>query len=147
MVVTHLTADAVDIKDVDWTKPTAIVLGNEKDGEALLAARLCVGAATHCHSLRFQRGLKHRRNYRSWRMPVGVSADVIAAADIFAILPMHGMVDSLNVSVAAALMLNEARRGRQQVTSAITSRTGLHIAALRCSTCCIISCLICQASA
>lgn len=51
-------------------------------------------------------------------MPVGVSADVIAAADIFAILPMHGMVDSLNVSVAAALMLNEARRGRHQVTFA-----------------------------
>lgn len=45
----------------------------------------------------------------------GVSAEVIAAADICAILPMHGMVESFNVSVAAALMLNEARRGRQQV--------------------------------
>eukprot|EP00208_Stichococcus_sp_RCC1054_P006351 CAMPEP_0206144912 /NCGR_PEP_ID=MMETSP1473-20131121/25873_1 /ASSEMBLY_ACC=CAM_ASM_001109 /TAXON_ID=1461547 /ORGANISM="Stichococcus sp, Strain RCC1054" /LENGTH=277 /DNA_ID=CAMNT_0053540937 /DNA_START=461 /DNA_END=1294 /DNA_ORIENTATION=+ len=75
VIVTHLTDDAVDIKDVDWTKPTAIVLGNEKHG---------------------------------------VSAEVIAAADICAILPMHGMVESFNVSVAAALMLNEARRGRQQ---------------------------------
>lgn len=32
VIVTHLTDDAVDIKDVDWTKPTAIVLGNEKHG-------------------------------------------------------------------------------------------------------------------
>lgn len=68
MVVTHLTAEAVDIKDVDWTKPTAIVLGNEKDGEALRVAQ-GVGAATtvatHCHVLRLRRGLKHWRNHRS----------------------------------------------------------------------------------
>lgn len=74
VVVTHLAEDAIDIKDVDWTLPTAIVLGNEKDG---------------------------------------VSEEVRQAADVFAILPTLGMVQSLNVSVAAALMLNEARRGRE----------------------------------
>lgn len=74
VVVTHLAEDAVDIKDIDWTLPTAIVLGNEKHG---------------------------------------VSEEVRRAADLFAILPTHGMVQSLNVSVAAALMLNEARRGRE----------------------------------
>ena len=31
--MTHLRADAVDVRDVDWTRPTAIVLGNEKAGE------------------------------------------------------------------------------------------------------------------
>jgi len=30
--VTHLRADAIDVKDVDWTRPTAIVLGNEREG-------------------------------------------------------------------------------------------------------------------
>ena len=42
----------------------------------------------------------------------GVSEEVLEAADQCAVIPMCGMVESLNVSVAAALMLNEARRGR-----------------------------------
>jgi hypothetical protein len=33
VVVTHLRADAIDVREVDWTRPTAIVLGNEKAGE------------------------------------------------------------------------------------------------------------------
>jgi hypothetical protein len=33
VVVTHLRADAVDVREVDWTRPTAIVLGNERAGE------------------------------------------------------------------------------------------------------------------
>ena len=33
VVVTHLQADAVDVREVDWTRPTAIVLGNEHAGE------------------------------------------------------------------------------------------------------------------
>jgi tRNA (guanosine-2'-O-)-methyltransferase len=32
VVVTHLQADAVDVREVDWTRPTAIVLGNERAG-------------------------------------------------------------------------------------------------------------------
>jgi hypothetical protein len=41
-----------------------------------------------------------------------VSEEVLAEADACAVVPMVGMVESLNVSVAAALMLHEARRGR-----------------------------------
>mmetsp|Transcript_1994 Transcript_1994/g.4701 ORF Transcript_1994/g.4701 Transcript_1994/m.4701 type:complete len:255 (-) Transcript_1994:506-1270(-) len=33
VVVTHLREDAVDIADVDWTRPTAVLLGNEAAGE------------------------------------------------------------------------------------------------------------------
>lgn len=37
---------------------------------------------------------------------------MLELADHCAVVPMVGMVESLNVSVAAALMLHEARRGR-----------------------------------
>ena len=40
----------------------------------------------------------------------GVSDDVIALADEVIIIPMRGMVQSLNVSVATALLLYEAQR-------------------------------------
>jgi hypothetical protein len=33
VVVTHLSPDAVDIANIDWTRPTAFVLGNEQRGE------------------------------------------------------------------------------------------------------------------
>lgn len=45
VVVTHLTKGSVSISDVDWTKPTAFILGNEKHGvsdEAVTAADACV---------------------------------------------------------------------------------------------------------
>ena len=45
----------------------------------------------------------------------GVSKTAAAQADGHIIIPMHGMVDSLNVSVAAALILYEMQRQRQQV--------------------------------
>lgn len=32
VAVTHLREDAVDIRELDWAVPTAVVLGNEKDG-------------------------------------------------------------------------------------------------------------------
>lgn len=32
VLATHLSEKAVDIADVDWTRPTAFVLGNEKEG-------------------------------------------------------------------------------------------------------------------
>ena len=40
----------------------------------------------------------------------GVSPEVIAQADEVIIIPMQGMVQSLNVSVATALILYEAQR-------------------------------------
>ena len=71
IVVTHLEERAVSFREVDYTKPTVIVMGNEKEG---------------------------------------VSAEVIALADEAVVIPMQGMVQSLNVSVATALILYEAQR-------------------------------------
>ena len=73
VLVTHLSDTAVDFRDVDYTKPTAILLGQEKHG---------------------------------------ATEDAIAAADQDIVIPMVGMVQSLNVSVAAALVLYEAQRQR-----------------------------------
>ena len=42
-------------------------------------------------------------------------SDTWSAADIEPVaLPMHGVADSLNVSVAAAVLLYEARRQREE---------------------------------
>ena len=71
LVVTHLSAESVSYQELDYTKPTVFVLGNEKEG---------------------------------------VSEKVIALADEVIIIPMRGMVQSLNVSVATALLLYEAQR-------------------------------------
>ncbi|WP_111978229.1 tRNA (guanosine(18)-2'-O)-methyltransferase TrmH [Algibacillus agarilyticus] len=74
ILATHLSDDSVDYRDVDYTKPTAIMLGTEK---------------------------------------FGISENAIAQADHCIVIPMVGMVQSLNVSVANALVLYEAQRQRQ----------------------------------
>lgn len=74
VLVTHLSEDAVDFRDIDYTQPTAIILGQEKHG---------------------------------------ATEQAIALADKNIVIPMVGMVQSLNVSVAAALVLYEAQRQRQ----------------------------------
>jgi len=74
VLVTHLSDKAVDFRDIDYTKPTAILLGQEK---------------------------------------YGATEQAIACADQDIVIPMVGMVQSLNVSVAAALVLYEAQRQRQ----------------------------------
>ena len=74
VLVTNLSESAVDFREIDYTRPTAIILGQEKHGATELA---------------------------------------VAAADQDIIIPMVGMVQSLNVSVAAALILYEAQRQRQ----------------------------------
>jgi len=74
VLVTNLSDSAVDFREIDYTKPTAILLGQEK---------------------------------------YGATDEAIAAADQDIIIPMVGMVQSLNVSVAAALVLYEAQRQRQ----------------------------------
>ncbi|MCF1428682.1 MAG: tRNA (guanosine(18)-2'-O)-methyltransferase TrmH [Shewanella sp.] len=73
IVTTGMTADAVDYRTLDYTKPTAFVLGHEKDG---------------------------------------VSDCATSRADFNVTIPMVGMVQSLNVSVAAALLMYEAQRQR-----------------------------------
>jgi tRNA (guanosine-2'-O-)-methyltransferase len=74
IVAAHLSDSADDYRTVDYTRPTALLLGSE---------------------LR------------------GVSAEGAALADRHAVLPMRGLVASLNVSVAAALFLYEAARQRE----------------------------------
>ena len=74
VVATALTGDSVDLYDVDFTRPTAIVMGNE-----------------------------HR----------GLTAAAIAGADVTVRIPMSGMVESLNISVATAVTLFEAFRQRR----------------------------------
>ncbi len=73
---TALMADAVPHTEIDWTKPSAIIFGNE-----------------------------HR----------GVSEHALHIADQVVRIPMHGMIASLNVSVAAAVILYEACRQRMRV--------------------------------
>ena len=73
IVVTLLDKETVDFREVDYTKPTLIVLGNEVEG----------------------------------------ASDVsIKYADKKVIIPMFGMSQSLNVSVANAVILYEAQRQR-----------------------------------
>lgn len=74
VLVTHLSDDAVDFREIDYTKPTAILLGQEK---------------------------------------YGATDEAIALADQPIVIPMMGMVQSLNVSAAAAVVLYEAQRQRQ----------------------------------
>ena len=73
VVVTLLDEDTIDFREVDYTKPTLIVLGNEVDGASEIS---------------------------------------IKYADKKVIIPMYGMSQSLNVSVANAVILYEAQRQR-----------------------------------
>jgi tRNA (guanosine-2'-O-)-methyltransferase len=74
-VAAHPDAAAVDFRTLDYTEPTAFV----------------VGAELH-----------------------GLSADALAEVDRTVVIPMRGMVQSLNVSVATAVLLYEAERQRRR---------------------------------
>jgi len=73
IVVTALDDDSVDFREVDYTIPTLIVLGNELNG---------------------------------------VSKESLKYATKKVIIPMCGMTQSLNVSVASGVILYEAQRQR-----------------------------------
>ena len=74
ILATHLSDNAVDFREIDYTRPTCILMGQEK---------------------------------------TGITQEALALADQDIIIPMIGMVQSLNVSVASALILYEAQRQRQ----------------------------------
>ena len=74
VVAAHLVPGAVNYREVDFTRPTALLFGAEKRGVSDLAA---------------------------------------AHVDIPVTIPMLGMVSSLNVSVAAGIILAEAQAQRQ----------------------------------
>ena len=73
VLATHLSNRAVDYRELDYTRPTCVLVGAEK-----------------------------------W----GVSQDAAEASDHNIVIPMLGMVQSLNVSVACATILFEAQRQR-----------------------------------
>lgn len=75
IVAANLSDSAVDFRKVDYTKPTALLMGTEKEG---------------------------------------VSAEALALADHQVVIPMMGMVESFNVSVACAIILTEAQAQRQK---------------------------------
>ena len=74
ILASNLSARAVDFREVDYTRPTCVLLGQEK---------------------------------------TGITEEALALADQDIVIPMIGMVQSLNVSVASALILYEAQRQRQ----------------------------------
>lgn len=74
LVAVSPTTRACDYRDLDYTIPTALVVGTELDG---------------------------------------LRDDTIDACDHQVVIPMQGMVASLNVSVACALVLFEVQRQRQ----------------------------------
>ena len=74
VLVAHDSASAVDFREVDFTRPSALVMGAEL---------------------------------------YGPSDYSVAHADHHITIPMAGMAESLNVSVAAAVILFEAQRQRE----------------------------------
>jgi tRNA (guanosine-2'-O-)-methyltransferase len=74
LVAAHLSPTATDYRELDYTKPTALMVGTEL---------------------------------------FGVSDRALALADHQIRIPMKGMTQSLNVSVACAIVLYEAMRQRE----------------------------------
>ncbi|CAM8994429.1 unnamed protein product [Rhodiola kirilowii] len=80
IAATHVGTKAVPVYEMDWSGPTAIVVGNETRG---------------------------------------ITDEAIELADTIFNIPMKGMVESFNVSVASALIMHHALCSR-------TSRLGCH---------------------
>lgn len=75
VIAAHLSPQAVHYREVDYTQPTALLLGAEK---------------------------------------YGISDSMAELVDQPVTIPMMGMVQSFNVSVAAAIILSEAQCQREQ---------------------------------
>ena len=75
VLAAHPAPGAIPFRDVDYTLPTALLLGNEDNG---------------------------------------LTEEALTGADAIVTIPMEGMGTSLNVSVAAALILFEAQRQRRE---------------------------------
>lgn len=80
IATTHLGIDTASVYELDWSCPTAIVVGNEN---------------------------------------MGISDEALQLSDLHCSIPMKGMVDSFNVSVAAGILMHHAVCDR-------VSRLGCH---------------------
>lgn len=74
LIAAHLSDEATDYRELDYTKPTALLVGTEL---------------------------------------FGVTEEALAKSDHQVMIPMLGVTQSLNVSVACAIVLYEALRQRQ----------------------------------
>ena len=83
VLATSCTPTARPLREWDFTRPTAVIMGNE-------------------HS--------------------GVEPELLAAADGELYIPMYGMIQSFNVSVASAIILAEAARQREAAGMYATPR-------------------------
>ncbi len=83
---------AVALDDLDFSRPAAVMVGNEHDG---------------------------------------LTAEAIAAADVRFGIPMHGLTQSLNLSVATALIVERASALRRKALGAASDLTEAAILALR----------------
>lgn len=83
VLATSFTEKARPMREWDFTRPTAVIMGNE-------------------HS--------------------GVEPELLAAADGELYIPMYGMIQSFNVSVASAIILAEAARQREAAGMYATPR-------------------------
>ena len=83
---------AVALDDLDFSRPAAVMVGNEHDG---------------------------------------LTAEAMAAADVRFGIPMHGLTQSLNLSVATALIVERATTLRRQALGAATDLSEEAILALR----------------
>ncbi len=75
LLAAHVRTESIDFREVDYTQPTAIIMGSEL---------------------------------------YGISEYTESEVDQCIMIPMQGMVESFNVSVATALILYEAQRQREQ---------------------------------
>ncbi|KAJ3697940.1 hypothetical protein LUZ61_001645 [Rhynchospora tenuis] len=80
IATTYLGPNSVSVYELDWSQPTAIVVGNEN---------------------------------------MGISEEAIRLSDLHCSIPMRGMIDSFNVSVASGILMHHAVCDR-------TSRLGRH---------------------
>lgn len=69
IATTHVGMETVSVYDMDWSCPTAIVVGNEGRG---------------------------------------ISEEALKMSDMHCSIPMKGMVDSFNVSVASGILMHHA---------------------------------------
>lgn len=83
ILATSCTPQAKAVGEYDFTRPTAIIMGNEH---------------------------------------AGIPEELLPLVDGEVYIPMYGMIQSFNVSVAAALMLSEA--SRQRAVAGMYERTG-----------------------
>ncbi|KAJ8437824.1 hypothetical protein Cgig2_013440 [Carnegiea gigantea] len=116
IATTHLGKETVSIYDMDWSYPTAIVVGNENRLSTLYWSET-YRIYVPLYRDRTRDGSSGRR---LWLILIhvlfrGISEDALELSDLHCSIPMNGMVDSFNVSVAAGIIMHHAvcdRRSR-----------------------------------